>query len=725
MTVNLIKSGLAALATLAPALACATQITISNADGNGEGFNDPTPVAAVGGNNATTLGAQRLAVFERAADVLESRLDTNIEIVVNAQFNNLPCSSQSAVLGSAGASNILRDFNGAPVASTWYPVALANDLANTDLNATFNDTFEISATFNSDIDNNDNCLAGNNWYYGFDDPNGPDNSLLSVVIHELLHGLGFTSAVNADGTLAGGYMDVFSRNLFDQTQNKGWDQMTAAERLSSSTNDGNLVWNGNQANSAANALPLSNGLNGGKIQMYAPSSYEEGSSVSHFSTAASPNELMEPSYTEFLTSPGLAAPLLADLGWTVITATELQLSYNNQPLSSGQTLAIPTTDTSFPLSGGKPPLSATLSVNGTSQDSLVELQTNSLTIKMPTSGAFAGRYELQVTDADNNSITLYLDRPLRLNTNVSALLDQAIGQQVWIEGAAPGTSITLTSDSPQITTTDGSGQATEQFVASNDGGNFNRAVANLTLATTNLPTQTTLTASATNLLQGNQTLDVLTGKTATITVTDTANQPVTGARIEADDQRLTDWGLASSATTGSNGQASLTLARQTTIVTVSASGYGSKNITLAKEQTNASVQLQEPALAFSLNGNINASGFSFDQAPTATLTFADGQSENLTTLVLTGSFATFRWEGDLNQQTPVRITVDHPQARSAISRDISALGNTTQTITVELSALENNGGTLDLGGSGGGGSPFSLLLLLGIIEFLRRKAFTV
>jgi hypothetical protein len=44
-------------------------ITIVNNDAAGEGFNDPTPVAPVGGNNGTTRGAQRLIVVQRAADI--------------------------------------------------------------------------------------------------------------------------------------------------------------------------------------------------------------------------------------------------------------------------------------------------------------------------------------------------------------------------------------------------------------------------------------------------------------------------------------------------------------------------------------------------------------------------------------------------------------------------------------------------------------------------------
>ncbi|MEO5932815.1 MAG: peptidase, partial [Duganella sp.] len=38
----------------------AAPLAIVNGDPAGFGFNDPTPVAPVGGNTGTTLGAQRL-----------------------------------------------------------------------------------------------------------------------------------------------------------------------------------------------------------------------------------------------------------------------------------------------------------------------------------------------------------------------------------------------------------------------------------------------------------------------------------------------------------------------------------------------------------------------------------------------------------------------------------------------------------------------------------------
>ena len=50
-------------AVAAPAVEAAV-IRVINNDNPGEGFNDPTPVAPVGGNTGTTLGQQRLIAFQ-------------------------------------------------------------------------------------------------------------------------------------------------------------------------------------------------------------------------------------------------------------------------------------------------------------------------------------------------------------------------------------------------------------------------------------------------------------------------------------------------------------------------------------------------------------------------------------------------------------------------------------------------------------------------------------
>src|SRR5688572_12303274 len=102
--------GVAAIALVFASVSHAATVVIQNNDTAGEGFNDPTPVAPVGGNPGTTLGAQRLNAFTYAANLWAARLNSPVTIIVRAQMNPQTCSGGSAVLGSAGAVTVHRDF---------------------------------------------------------------------------------------------------------------------------------------------------------------------------------------------------------------------------------------------------------------------------------------------------------------------------------------------------------------------------------------------------------------------------------------------------------------------------------------------------------------------------------------------------------------------------------------------------------------------------------------
>jgi len=300
-------------------MAQATQITIINLDDVGEGFNDTSQVNPVGGNTGVTVGEQRLQVFQFASRIWENIIDSNVEIKVEANFDPLTCTSSSAVLGSAGTVTLFRDFANTPVRRTWYPVALANALSGSDLTT----LPDIRAIFNTSVDNNNNCLNNTNWYYGLDG-NKPSNSmdLLQVVMHEIGHGLGFQTYVNlATGAKFGtptGRDDIFMLNLEDHSLNTTWDNLTDSQRLVSMTDLGDLHWVG--PNVTANIGMYTNGINQGHVQHYAPSSAASGSSVSHFDTAISPDELMEPFITSSPTGPGLAIQLMKDIGWQVFSS---------------------------------------------------------------------------------------------------------------------------------------------------------------------------------------------------------------------------------------------------------------------------------------------------------------------------------------------------------------------------------------------------------------------
>lgn len=237
-------SVLCALA-LSPALHAAT-ITIVNVDGPNEGFNDTTAVTPLPSNPGTTLGEQRLLVFETAAAQWAALLESDVEIQVRAAFNPLTCSGTSAVLGSAGALTIHRNFANAPVANVWYAQALANSISGVDLDP---GTEDINTQFNVSLDTG-TCLTGNaGWYYSTEaSDTTPSNRtpLLPVVFHELAHGLGFqTFTSSSTGAFNMGFPSIWDTFLTDAVTGTTWATMaTNAERQASAISDPNLIWTG-------------------------------------------------------------------------------------------------------------------------------------------------------------------------------------------------------------------------------------------------------------------------------------------------------------------------------------------------------------------------------------------------------------------------------------------------------------------------------------------------
>lgn len=293
----------------------------------GAGFDGSTPVAPVGGNAGTTVGAQRLIAVQYAADLLGSRLSSSVEIRIAVSFVGLSCASGQGTLGSAGSNLFVRDFDGAPVAGTWYPVALANAITGVDqcppsseCTSQGFDPDDLGALFQTNVGTS-SCLSNLTWYYGLDARPGTGQiDFVTVALHEFAHGLGFAALVNlASGTKAGGFDDAFIRNLEDHSTGTLWPNMSDSERVTSSTDTGDLHWVGTRV-VAVGAAQLTAGRDAptGHVEMYSPNPAEAGSSVSHFSTSLAPNELMEP----FITGPNhnvdLTVAALDDVGWAEV-----------------------------------------------------------------------------------------------------------------------------------------------------------------------------------------------------------------------------------------------------------------------------------------------------------------------------------------------------------------------------------------------------------------------
>ncbi|MFC4932172.1 PA domain-containing protein [Massilia sp. GCM10023247] len=232
-----------ALSCIAVAGTQAATIIIVNQNAPGIGFNDPTPVAPVGGNTGTTLGQQRLNAFQYAANIWGATLTSNVPIRIGASFVPLSCTENSAVLGSAGANEIWSDFTNAPRPNTWYPSALASKLAGTDV-ATPGEP-HIIARFNSRLGLFPNCLPGSGFYLGLDNNAGPAIDLVTVLLHEMAHGLGFqTFTDNETGAEIQGIPSIWDYFLVDNRTEQLWVNMTDAQRAASSISGDRLSWNG-------------------------------------------------------------------------------------------------------------------------------------------------------------------------------------------------------------------------------------------------------------------------------------------------------------------------------------------------------------------------------------------------------------------------------------------------------------------------------------------------
>ena len=220
----------------------AATVVVVNANAPNVGFNDPTPLAPVGGNTGTTLGAQRLIAFQHAADVWGKTIDSAVPIRISAKFEDLPCSADSAVLGAAGAAEIFSDFDKAPK-KAWYPSALASKLAGKDLAS--DGAAHIQARFNARLGLVPDCLPGSPFYLGTDNKHGEQVDLVAVLLHEIAHGLGFQNFTDDEtGEQYDNTPSIWDFYLVDSRSGRTWASMTNDERRMSAISGPHLAWNG-------------------------------------------------------------------------------------------------------------------------------------------------------------------------------------------------------------------------------------------------------------------------------------------------------------------------------------------------------------------------------------------------------------------------------------------------------------------------------------------------
>ena len=217
-------------------------------------------------------------------------------------------------MGAAGAFIASPIPNGLP--GFYYGLPLADQLNGSDL---FPGSFDIQATFSSSLPN---------WYFGTDaNPDFSEIDFVTVVLHELGHGLGFASTFDLDG-MEGSFGFDFGPN-FGGIVPTIWDKFVEnssgtslldtgvfanpSTELGMALTSGDLVYDG----------PLARTANGGSAPpLYAPDPFEDGSSISHLDEDTFPlgnaNALMTPTVfnSEANHAPGpVTLGLFQDIGW--------------------------------------------------------------------------------------------------------------------------------------------------------------------------------------------------------------------------------------------------------------------------------------------------------------------------------------------------------------------------------------------------------------------------
>lgn len=245
--------------------------------------------------------------FQHAVEIWEGIIESDVPIYIQANWRT----QNQNVLGSAGSSNYYANFKNTPHTNRFYPVAIAEKITKTEI--TGSSSPDIVATFNKEID----------WYFGTD---GKTPELLydfvTVVLHEITHGLGFTGFFFYSNNLgAYSYSNDGDASAFDLlvVRNNGNQLVDTQIYDNYSTELGSALIS---RSLYANSPVAKRANNGNKPRLYAPSEYDDGSSIYHLNDGTYPsgndNSLMTHAIGkgEAIHDPGpLTKGIINDIGW--------------------------------------------------------------------------------------------------------------------------------------------------------------------------------------------------------------------------------------------------------------------------------------------------------------------------------------------------------------------------------------------------------------------------
>jgi hypothetical protein len=274
--------------------------------------------------------------MEYAASILESVLPPETHITVLATWEKI---NTSGVLAQSSTTDLIPGWAiDAQVPYAFYPIALAEKISGKSFNK--ESEGDIVLYVNSAV----------SWYLGTDGKTSTLRyDLVTVVIHEILHGLGFLDSMSA-GTTTASYgvsgvpmvYDTFVENLAGARLTDTMLFKNPSANLKTALTSGWLYFNG----------PLIKYYSADRARLYAPSTFDAGSSVSHLDENSTPdiNALMTPNidFGEAIHSPGkFTMSILGDLGWVNTSISHNKPKDTEEHISSLNILASIKSDTLY------------------------------------------------------------------------------------------------------------------------------------------------------------------------------------------------------------------------------------------------------------------------------------------------------------------------------------------------------------------------------------------
>ncbi len=281
-------------------------------------YDSPSPT----GCEPESWPAEAIEAFEEATAIWSTLLKSDIPIRIRARWEPLGAN----VLGSAGPTTISSFPEDDPtrgiIADTWYPVALANALSGEDAFDGQDGSFDINV--------NISCNR-TDWHFDVDsDPPSGTIDLLTVVLHEIGHGVGIIGSMSQQGggAQSQGSWGIESNQgdnrplVYDTFAEDGNERLLIDETFYA--NPSTLLFNaltGNRGGVFFNGPLTLFGNRGDSVPLFAPSNFRPGSSFSHVDQTTftgTDNALMRPQLpaAQRIATPGpVGCGILADMGW--------------------------------------------------------------------------------------------------------------------------------------------------------------------------------------------------------------------------------------------------------------------------------------------------------------------------------------------------------------------------------------------------------------------------